>query len=128
MHAVVIWHGISSAWGSAKRQAHRLSRTLEAIVWLALAATATLNNVLPWTGALERLFADHGGYSPEWPLLPVATGVLFVAPLFTLFMVAVLLDSRRRLWPILLLTTSHFVPLLILPVLALLAWDVRRRR
>ena len=127
MHAAVSWHSASTIWACVRRQGHRLSRMLAAIVWLALAATATLNNVLPWTGALDRMFADHGRYAPEWPFLPVTAGVLFVAPFFTLFMVAVLLDSRRRLWPVLLLAAANFIPFLILPVLVLLARDIQRR-
>lgn len=128
MRAVVSWHNVSTAWACARRQSHRLSRALAGAAWLGLAVGAFVNNVVSWTGLIERMYAAHGGYTPEWPFLPVAHGAVFAAPWFALFMASVLFDSRRRLWPVVLLVAAHFIPFLIVPVLVLLAWDLRRRR
>ncbi|WP_349621937.1 hypothetical protein [Azospirillum argentinense] len=126
MNGAVSLLSTSTVWAFADRIRRGLAAGLYAVTLLALIGAAVTNNVLAWTETLDHAFRNVGGHVPAWPLLDPSIGVLMVLPCVPLYCVAGLLNIRHRLWPVVALSVSVFIPFLIVAVLALLFWDSQR--
>ena len=126
MNGAVNLLSISTAWAFADRVRRGLAAGLYAVVLLALIGASVTNNVLAWTGTLDHAFRNFGGHVPAWAFLDPSIGALMVLPCLALYCVAALLNIRHRLWPVVALSVSVFIPFLIVPALALLFWDSQR--
>ncbi len=126
MNGAVSLLSISTAWAFADRVRRGVAAGLYAVTLLALVGASVTNNVLVWTGTLDHAFRNFGGHVSAWPFLDPSIGALMVVPCLALYCVAALLNIRHRLWPVVALAVSVFIPFLIGPVLALLFWDSQR--